>query len=200
VAYQFGWFKTSNVELFDLFKAWIAISLAFTFAFVGFGGSFGFGFLISLIVVGTAFLFHELSHKVVAQKFKYHAEFRSFDGMLFLAMAVGLLGFVFAAPGAVMIRMRRLNVKKNGMIAAAGPLMNLFLAAVFLLIFNFWITPYTWMINGFSVGIVLIKINSFIALFNMIPVWQFDGAKIIKWNVPVYVIMVLLAFVITFLF
>jgi Zn-dependent protease len=42
-------------------------------------------------------------------------------------------------------------------------------------------------------------INSWLALFNMIPFWQFDGAKVFKWNKPVYLLIVIISLGMVFL-
>ena len=174
--YRIGKFTTSNIELTDLLKAWIAVSVAFALVLGGFSNEFFPSLLISLIVVGTGFLLHELGHKIVAQKYNYFAEFRSFDEMLLLAVIMSFFGFVFAAPGAVMIGSKTIREDHNGRISLAGPLINIFLALLFLIIF------YTT--HGFvnTIANYGLRINSWLCLFNLIPVWQFDGAKIWRWN------------------
>jgi len=175
-------FKSSEIEVRDLVKSWAAISLAFAILLGGldFSINFLFNFLMSGITVGSAFLLHELGHKLVAQKYGCFAEYRSFDKMLLLAIAMSFFGFIFAAPGAVMIA-GRVNHIKNGKISAAGPLVNIALAIIFL--FAYFSSPLTIFKYGFF-------INAWIGLFNMIPLWNFDGKKIWKWNKTVYIMMV----------
>ena len=85
--------KFSKIEIRDLAKAWIVISIAF--AIVLSGGIFGVDFLLNVILaaitVGTGFLFHELGHKFVAQKYGCFAEFRADNYMLFLAIIISFL-------------------------------------------------------------------------------------------------------------
>ena len=175
--------KFSSTEKKDLLKAWLAISVAFAILTThGFTIS-GFltNFVLSAFTVGIAFLLHELGHKYLAQKYRCWAEFRAFDFMLFLAIAMSFFGFIFAAPGAVMIK-GNITTSKNGKISAMGPLVNLALAVVFLGLFYLGLfTKLTFF--GFY-------INSFIALFNMLPFWEFDGAKIFAWNKAIYAGMV----------
>ena len=173
--------NTSEKEIKDLLKAWLAISFAFAMVLrQGIELSFYQVFIVSAVTVGTGFLLHELGHKFVAQRYGCFAEFRSFDQMLFLAVIMSFFGFVFAAPGAVMIA-GRVDIRKNGIISAAGPIVNLVLALFFLsLLFMF------------PAGLLKILafygffINSWLALFNMVPVWNFDGAKVLKWDKKVY--------------
>lgn len=184
--YQIGKFTSSNVEAKDLLKAWIAVSLAIGIVLSkvpSFELSFLQAIIISLVVVGTGFLLHELGHKIVAQKYKYFAEFRSFDEMLFLAIILSFFGFVFAAPGAVMIGGRGIKDSHNGKISAAGPFVNIILGLLFLVLM------YTTSGFASTVGFWGARINAWLALFNLIPVWVFDGAKIFRWNKGVWLLL-----------
>ena len=71
---KLGSIKTSKIELIDITKAWIALSLAFTFIYAGasiINGNiskvltvnFLMLFVISLFTAGLGFLLHELAHK-----------------------------------------------------------------------------------------------------------------------------------------
>ncbi len=174
-------------ELSDLVKAWLAISLAFAIVLNRsvFSSSFTKTFLLAAVTVGLGFLLHELAHKIVAQHYGYSAQFQAFNAMLLLALAMSFLGFVFAAPGAVMIRGFNLPRDKNGKISLAGPATNIALAFVFLLLS--YLTPYETL-TGYG-----ILINSWLAVFNMIPFGNFDGSKVLRWSKSVYIITVILA-------
>ncbi len=177
--------RTSDREIKDLFKAWALISIAFGIVLSGglgglFNVSFFFMLLVSAISVGTGFVFHELAHKILAQKYGCHAEFRSFDNMLFLALVMSFFGFIIAAPGAVMIS-GYVSRERNGKLSLAGPLTNMIIALVFLIIFY---TVSFGVINFIaSYGFL---INAWLGLFNLIPFGNFDGAKVLRWNKPVY--------------
>src|SRR3989344_3439619 len=106
---------TSKREILDISKAWIAITIAFAIVLKG-GSSFMEAVSIAAIAVGLGFLLHELGHKLVAQYYRCFAEFRSFDQMLILAVLMSFFGFVFAAPGAVMIS-GYVNKERNGKIS-----------------------------------------------------------------------------------
>jgi len=179
--------STSKTEIKDLLKAWIAISIAFGIILSSTEGYLS-AFIISAIAVGFGFLLHELGHKVVAQHYHLFAEFRSFDQMLILAILMSFLGFVFAAPGAVMIHGTHfLDYKKNGKISLAGPLVNLILAIIFLILISLNIFP---LLSSYG-----FMINTWIALFNMIPIWNFDGKKILKWNKFIYFAFILISII-----
>ncbi len=183
--------RTSDVEINDLLKAWLIISLAFTILLNGFAFNLGTLLILflSAITVGTGFLFHELAHKLVAQQYHCWAEFRSDNTMLLLALFSSMLGFIFAAPGAVVIYGPHITKRENGIISAAGPLTNFILASIFLALLFF---PHAFVQAIASYGF---RINTWIGMFNMLPFFIFDGAKIFHWNKMVWGSMLILGLV-----
>jgi len=174
---------TSRKEITDITKAWLAITIAFAIVLRGNLGILE-AVMVSAIAVGLGFLLHELGHKIVAQYYRCFAEFRSFDSMLLLAIAMSFFGFVFAAPGAVMIS-GYVNKERNGKISIAGPAINIGLALIFFAL-GFIFRNNIVLLYGF-------RINVWLALFNMIPFGNFDGAKIFRWNRRLYFALVALA-------
>jgi len=174
----------SRIEIKDLLKAWVAISIAFSIAY-GFSSLSGFTvmLLISAFTVGIGFLSHELAHKFVAQHYGYWSEFRADNKMLIFAILMSFFGFIFAAPGAV-ITIGHADRTKDGKISLAGPLTNLTVALIFLGISKMTMNPISVIASyGFS-------INTWLALFNMIPFSVFDGSKIFRWNRVVWAVLV----------
>lgn len=178
-------------EIRELLKAWFALSLAFTIVQVGIGNHlFVNYFAISALTVGIAFLVHELSHKFLAQRYGCLAFFQAFNWGLVLAVAGSFFGFIFAAPGAVMIA-GVVSQEENGKIAAAGPISNLILAA------GFWVLANIFGQNIlFSAGF---QINAWLAFFNLLPVWQLDGLKVMNWDTKIWGILIAVAGFLTFL-
>ncbi len=181
----------SDTEIKELLKAWVAISVAFAIASGG-GSLFDPRTLsLSALTVGLGFLVHEIGHKFVAQRFGYPAEFRAFDTMLVMAILLSLVThWVFAVPGAVFIAGLP-TTQENGKISAAGPGASLLLAVSFLILSTLF-KPIPIFTHGFA-------INSWWAFFNLLPIGNFDGPKIYRWNKMVYGAMVVTAFVFSFL-
>ena len=95
---------------------------------------------VMLFAVGPAFILHEIGHKIVAKKYGCWAEFRADPkGLRFGIMLSFFLGFLFMAPGAVMVS-GLLKRRYNGYIAVAGPLTNL---SLFIIGIPMWAVSYT---------------------------------------------------------
>jgi len=206
--------RFSEIEIQHLAKAWIAISFAFALVWRGAGEAYGLDFvqifLVAALTVGVAFIVHELAHKYLAQKYGCWAEFRSFDIGLLLAVVMAWIGgIVFAAPGAVMIS-GLVSREENGRIAAAGPITNLILAAVFFAFSwvlsvvsinpgsggigaTFLVSPWFQFILSFG-----FSINAWLAFFNLIPFGPLDGAKVLAWSQGIWLALIGVAGFLTF--
>ncbi|WP_247728751.1 metalloprotease [Halovivax limisalsi] len=184
----------SQRELLDLAIAWAGLSVAFALLLTREPGTGGIDLAglprmaaLSLVTVGVAFLLHELAHKVVAVRFGQVAAFRADYRMLFLAIMSALIGFLFAAPGAVYHR-GRLTSRQNGLIALAGPLTNHALAALFL---PLWLAPDLVGAPALvgEIGQLGVWINVFLAAFNLLPYGPLDGNSVKDWSVTVFAIV-----------
>lgn len=201
-------FRFSKEETIDLSIAILVITLIFTFIFTRSNFSvnnFLYFLPISLITVGLSFILHELGHKFVAQRYGFYAEFRRSDRGLIFAFITALLGFVFLAPGAVYIGSPYgyITDEENGKISIAGPVVNLILAVIFYGI-NIQIlsllTPgnIDFMTYLYYISALGFSINSFLALFNLLPIPPLDGSKVIKWNLPIWLITIAISGIFTY--
>ncbi len=176
--------KTSETEIKHLVIAWLAIAIAFTIILRRWYQLDIFTiFVISAVTVGFAFIFHELAHKVVAQRYGAWSEFRMAPLMLLMAIVTAFMGFIFVAPGAVMIFNPYLTREESGKIAIAGPMMNVTLALLFFALFSLAPSGIFGLIGKFGM-----LINAWLAAFNMIPISVLDGRKVLAWDRRVYCI------------
>ena len=189
---------TSAKEIKDLIVAWIVISIAFGIVLRPAGssivstGALG-SMAIAALTVGVGFLLHELAHKVVAQKYRCWAEFRANKMMLVLALLMSFFGFVFAAPGAVMI-FGRVTRRQNGLISVAGPMTNIALAIIFFALSAIGTGGFLGRL--FHIGGY---VNAFLALFNMLPFGVFDGKKVYNWSKRVFYSVLGLSLIVFFI-
>ncbi len=184
----------SQVEVRDILIAYLGLGLAFFISFLGISRVLTLGpntffavisrialspaevLVISLGAVGPGFVLHELSHKFTARRYSHWAEFRMWPLGLLLALVTSLFGFIFAAPGATYISGVNITEAENGKISIAGPLTNVAVALFFV--------PFLLFANGFFgyLGFYGVYINTFLALFNLLPVMPLDGAKVFAWS------------------
>jgi len=136
-----------------------------------------------LIIFVSAFLVHEMAHKLLAQSYGSWAEFRTnLYGLVVTGIsALWFIPFKFIAPGAVMINLS--DRSKFGRVAFVGPLTNLVMG------FMFWLLTYQFPSVGYLyTGAIF---NLWIALFNLFPFGNLDGQKIFSWNKIVWILMIL---------
>lgn len=138
--------------------------------------------------VFLGFFLHEMAHKYMARNYGCWAEFRAYHMGLFLALAMSFFGFLFAAPGAVYIA-GNITREQNGKISLAGPATNLAIALVCLPFAFSDLFPSIMVDMAFS----LFFFNSFLAMFNLVPVPPLDGSKVWAWSKPVYIAAMALA-------
>ena len=151
-------------------------------------------FLLTLLVIGTGFLGHELAHKFSAQRYGCWAEFKLWTvgaimALLFAVISYGY--FIFAAPGAVFIASRSsyfgetIDRKANGIISLVGPLVNAAAAAAFgIALAASTSLGYGDLVIGgvFQFLRVGLQINLLLGAFNMIPFFILDGQKVFTWD------------------
>lgn len=188
-------FKFSKREIIDLIISFLVLSLAFSILFTRPKYLNELIILpISMIGVGSSFIFHEIAHKLIAMHYGYWAEFKLWIEGLIIAIGSSFLGFIFAAPGAVYIHGEYIDDRENGIISSAGPLTNIVLAVIF-----FLVIPVVSGNQFLHIASILgFKINSFIAIFNLIPLGPLDGRKIFRWDPLIWLVLIAAAGGLTF--
>ncbi len=204
--------RLGTSELIELLIAYVVLTVAFGMVISG-----GYqrlsteAFIVSGLGVGTGFLLHELAHKFTAQRFGYRAEFKLSMQGLFFTIITAMFGFIFAAPGAVVISGRAYNPsnpyeygagrpeddeywdrlsshskvnRPELYISIAGVVTNVLIAAFFIGVIRLNL------VNGILLDAAYygMWINIVLAAFNMIPFGPLDGAKVLRANPLVWAV------------
>jgi Zn-dependent protease len=173
-------------ELMDIVISLAVLSLGFSIAMAGRGivGGIRWDLVVAYLpltafVLFFAFIGHEMAHRQVARRLGYIAMYQADYTFLPLAVIFPLLfGFVFAAPGAVVISPFRLHGHGDErrdvfLISAAGPLTNITFAAAGAALMMALRSEIWWFFA---------YINAWLALFNLLPIPPLDGSKMIRTN------------------
>ena len=193
--------KFTASEVRDLIIAFFVISLCFAIVNGGRDQNAVLTILPYVMVgVGTGFILHELGHKFVSMKYGYWAEFKLWPQGLIFALITSFFGFVFAAPGAVYTYANYMTDEINGKISVAGPIVNIVLALVFLAI-AVVVYPSAFAsetaVTIFIICSVGYSVNSFLAVFNMLPIGNLDGSKVLTWNFGIWIVVIAIAGILT---
>ena len=190
-------FEYSKNEIISLTIAFIVLSISFSLSSVGLNAH---GFIsilpIVMIGVGLGFMLREIGQKFVAMKHGCEAEFRAWPIGLLIAFASSFIGMVFAFPGEVKVYSDNITDELNGRIGIAGPMANMFLALIFIVIVSlvYVLTPHSQIFNlMFLICTVGFSVNSFLAAFNLMPVYTLDGIKVLKWSFKIWIVVFAIA-------
>ncbi len=176
--------RFSREEIKELLISIIVLTIAFSIVTsFPYYSSFYLFIPISFLAVITAFACHEIAHKYMGIKYGYWSEYRMFPQGLLFALLLSFAGFLFAAPGAVMIYGMP-SLEESGKISAAGPTANIGVAILFLIIFE---------LTNLQIARAIAFVNIFLAFFNLLPFGPLDGRKIFAWNLQVWVAMLIIS-------
>lgn len=135
-----------------------------------------------------AFLTHELAHKFVAQNYGMYSEFRMIPQGYYLSLIAILFAVPIFGTGVVDTRGAK-SLEEGAKSTLAGPIANLVLGGVFLAAIEIIVA-----IQGglsFPLGLILqygMILNAMLGLFNMVPLYPFDGYIVMKWNRNLWIV------------
>ncbi|AOL15941.1 peptidase M50 [Sulfolobus sp. A20] len=185
--------------------AFLLASLSLAVAFIPFYNPYAIvsnpiqNIIIPYVVALLAVIPHEIGHRQMARRYNCYSRFAlSFAGFwttLLFNLVGSFLHFLVFFSGYTAISCGfRSSTEIEGKTAMAGPLTNIILGFIGL-IGSLFLPPFS------LIGIFFAELASFnfwVAFFNLLPFWVLDGLKIFRWNVIIWGILILIAFVITF--
>lgn len=170
--------KFSNEEFRDIIISISVMTLFYTFP------EWSMNFIVYFMIIFLSFILKQIIHKIVAKKlqctttYKLHIPFFIFG--LWLMILKPVLGLAFLVVGSIEIapykfgrwgiKLVKLTPYDLGVITLAGVMINLLIA-------------YTFLFIETDIAKTIVRINSMLVIFNMIPFPQFDGSKIFMWTI-----------------
>jgi Zn-dependent protease len=170
--------KFEKNEIIDIFISILALSLFFTFP------EWSHRYFLYLFIIASSFMLKQIFHKMMARKLQCTAVYRMrpsliLVGLFFMLfkpvfgisfMAVGTIDIVPYRFGRTGLKLVKLTPYDLGIIALAGLAVNLFLAYTFLFVQN-------------DIASLIVKINCLLAIYHLLPLPGFDGAKMFMWTI-----------------
>lgn len=190
---EFSTLKLSKDELREIAAATIIGSIIFAYDWINPLNTINY-IHISLITIVIIFLLRAFAQKFVAKKFGCFAVFRIWLPGIVFGLLLMVVGIKFAALGTVFVypfafgrwghKARHLTVTEYGLVAAAGPLVNIILAVALRLI-----PGYNALVASPPSYVRPDMINAWFALFTLLPFKPLEGSQILTWKPWVWLTM-----------
>ena len=160
-----------SIKLFEIFGIAINIHITFLLLPVLFFFMSGLSGVVLVLIVFACVTFHELTHSLVAKKFGIEVK-------NITLLPIGGVASMSKMPD---------SPKQEFLISVAGPLSNIFLAAVLGLLFYYtqWIPREVLFhpLSGESLVYTMAWLpwaNVMLAAFNMLPAFPMDGGRVLR--------------------
>ncbi len=180
----------SNKEKIDLLITTIIISFLSVLNPILTNRTWLIQFIISFVAIGVSLLIRIVVQKRVGKKYDIIVEYKIDHNLIFIAVLIGLLtegAITFSAIGYTILstffserighKYKNISYEESGKIALSGTITHILLALSSLVLYP---------INRVFFNEIL-KANTFMAIFNLIPIPPIDGHKIFWWSRLVWV-------------
>ena len=194
----------NDKEIERLILSIIVLSFAFMQSF--YGKAEVFLFIISFVLTSLSYTFKQIIHYLAGKKFGFNVEYKLWGPGTVLAAVSSLFPLTFAVLGYIEIKSKYhdhvdrhstdvgpftweipLGIRK-ALISYAGIMSNLLLGMILLSfpLFDIYSLP----LNIFKLGAFM---NFSLALFNLLPVPDLDGIRVITYRASVWVLTTLMS-------
>ncbi len=149
------------------------------------------GILLPTLAITIAIVPHELAHRQVARGKGCWSRFVLYPPGFFVTFIVNaLFGVLTRSPllfisGYTFISCYRYTSDHEGHISLAGPLTNIIISLASLALL------YSLPLDSLEISFLayLMRLNAFVAFFNLLPLGPLDGSKIFRWNIAIWAIL-----------
>ncbi len=154
-------------------------------------------YLMITAIASIAVIPHELAHRWSARKMGCYSRYvlSPFGLILTLITAIPFIPFKIIMPGFTLVVPTTYDPvflkRLNGIVSYMGPLTNMLIATASLTIYALLVKL------GIHIYILLLFLllntwlNSWVAIFNLLPIPPLDGSKIITWKPSIWIVSLL---------
>jgi len=183
--------RSTYREVFDLVLSWIVLTIAFSVRHI-----FAWEYqVIALYAVAVllGFVFHELAHRLTANRYGFWARYRAWYPGLLITLLISFVSrgrIVFAAPGAVLVEAPWIGSRELAYISLSGPASNIAASAAFIGISA---------LTSWSALRLIADVNAWLAFFNLLPIPPLDGYKAFRGSPTLWAVLFAFSAVLSFL-
>ncbi|MHA2140806.1 MAG: hypothetical protein ACXADF_05730 [Candidatus Thorarchaeota archaeon] len=142
-----------------------------------------------ILIFWLSFMIHEFAHKFTAQRYGMYAHFKMVVQGYYLSAIAILFAIPIFGTGVMQVGGAR-DLEDYAKSTVAGPLSNFIVAVSLIIIAEVVVFTTGGLVYAqFFVIYYGVILNSFLGLFNMIPLPIFDGGTVLRWNKPVWAIL-----------
>ncbi len=151
------------------------------------------GYFLALGLSILCFMPKELLQRGYARKLSMYSQYKIWIPGLIMAIISPFMGFAFVTPGHVDFSSKYYERYGRKQISISMKQIGIIINAGFWFSMGFGIFSMILGISGLTIFSTIAKMNFYIAFFNMWPLANLDGVKIIRWKPSLWVFYIILS-------
>jgi len=178
-------------EVLDLALSWIVLTTAFSMRHI-FAREYQVVALYAVAVL-LGFVFHELAHRLTANRYGFWARYRAWYPGLLITLLISVVSrgrVVFAAPGAVLVETPWVGSRELAYISLSGPASNIAASAALMGIY---------VLAPWGALRLIADVNAWLAFFNLLPIPPLDGYNAFRGSPTLWAALFALSAALSFL-